>query len=281
MKPEILIIFGIFAVFITAEIIFTRFFTKAGQVKGDGIVEMIGTLMLTLITQPLVLAAGVGATALIAPQTRDVLSDWPFWAVFGLFVIFDDMAQYWWHRITHATPWLYKLHRPHHNAEYMSIRIVYRNNIFYYFLMPSLWFVGALVYMGGFQVYAVYIIIKMSVIFGAHSDIRWDTPLYKIKWLSPLMWVVERTISTPATHAAHHGKHKSDGITNYKGNYGNLFFFWDVLFGTAKITRQYPKEYGVEGLPDTSVLEQLIWPIVRVKPKDSETKDMNALGPVE
>ena len=94
---------------------------------------------------------------------------------------------------------------------------------------------------------------------------RWDEPLYKIKGLSPVMWVVERTISTPATHSAHHGKHKSDGVTHYKGNYGNLLFFWDVLFGTAKITRQYPKEMGVENLPETTVAEQLLWPIVRRK----------------
>jgi len=77
------------------------------------------------------------------------------------------------------------------------------------------------------------------------------------------MWVLERCISTPATHAAHHGKHMADGITHYKGNFGNLLLFWDVLFGTAKITRQYPEKIGVENLPDTSVGEQLFWPLRR------------------
>ena len=79
------------------------------------------------------------------------------------------------------------------------------------------------------------------------------------------MWVVERTISTPATHSAHHGKHAADGITNYKGNFGNLLFFWDVIFGTSKITRRYPAKLGVENLPETSVKEQLLWPIFSVK----------------
>ncbi len=55
-------------------------------------------------------------------------------------------------------------------------------------------------------------------------------------------------------------------MTNYKGNYGNLLFFWDVLFGTAKITRQYPEEIGVENLPDTSIAEQLLWPIISTTP---------------
>jgi len=264
MKPEVLVISLIFIAFIVAEIIFTTFFNKKNQVKGDGLVEIIGSAMIVLVTQPLiVLFLSPLLASFLFPSSADMLTSWPFLAVFALFLVFEDMTQYWWHRITHSTPWLYKLHRPHHNAEYMSIRIVYRNNIFYYYLMPSLWFAGILIYLGGGWVYAVYLVIKMTVIFGAHSDIRWDAPLYKIKWLSPVMWVVERTISTPATHAAHHGKHQSDGVTNYKGNYGNLLFFWDVLFGTAKITREYPEEYGVESLPETSVGEQLIWPLVR------------------
>lgn len=271
MKPEIMLVLAIFVAFILAEMVFTNFFRKTGQVKGDGLVELIGTLMLTIVTQPLVAASGFALAAIIAPDAQDVLKNWPFLAVFALFLIFDDMTQYWWHRISHSVPWLYKLHRPHHQAEYLSIRIVYRNGIFYYCLMPGLWFTGALLYLGGGWVYAVYLVMKMTIIYGAHSDIRWDKPLYQIKWLAPIMWLVERTISTPATHWAHHGKHAADGVTNYKGNFGNMLFFWDILFGTAKITRRYPEQLGVENLPETSAAEQLLWPLWRHKPKPDLT----------
>jgi len=263
MSTEIIVILSIFFGFIIAEILFTGFFSKPGQTRDDAIVEVVGTGLLTLVTQPLVLLGGAALASMLLPEAGGVLKTWSFAAVFALFVVFDDLSQYWWHRLSHAVPLLYNLHRPHHNAEYMSIRIVYRNNVFYYVFMPSLWFSGALIYLGGGYVYAFYLVFKMTVIFGAHSDIRWDRPLYKIKWLSPLMWVLERTISTPATHSAHHGKHMDDGITHYKGNFGNLLFFWDVLFGTAKITRQYPEKIGVENLPDTSVGEQLFWPLRR------------------
>jgi len=273
MKQELIVILCIFLGFIILELLFTRFFKKEGQIPGDGIVELVGTLILTLITQPLIMGLAYIGMAVLAPDSADMLKAWPIWVVIGLFLIFDDMTQYWWHRISHSVPWLYNLHRPHHNAEYLSIRVVYRNNIFYYLLMPGLWFSGALIYLGGGWVYAGYIIVKMTVIYGAHSDVRWDAPLYKTKWLSPIMWIVERTISTPATHSAHHGKHKSDGITNYKGNFGNLLFFWDVLFGTAKITRQYPTEIGVENLPETSVGEQLFWPLIRVKQSSEPIKE--------
>lgn len=263
MKPEQIAIIAIFTMFIALEVWRTRFFNKPEEKPGDKTVEAWSTVFLVAITQPLALGGGFAIASLLAPNSADMLHAWPVLAVIGLFLIFDDMTQYWLHRLSHKLPLLYKLHRPHHNAEYLSIRVVYRNNFFYYLIMPGLWFSGALIYLGGGWVYMFYLPIKMLVICGAHSDVRWDEKLYKVSWLSPLMWVVERTISTPSTHSAHHGRHASDGITNYHGNFGNLLFFWDVLFGTAKITRRYPAEFGVENLEETSTAEQLLWPIVR------------------
>jgi len=277
MKPEIIAILGIFMAFILAEIIFTNFFKKKNQKTSDGIVEFFSTGFLLFLTQPLIITGVYALGLTFFPQLQDSLTGLHVIAAFGLFLIFDDLTQYWWHRLSHTIPWLYKLHRPHHNAEYMSIRLVYRNNTFYYMMMPGIWFSAALVYLGLGWVYAFYIVMKMTIIFGAHSDLPWDKPLYKIGWTSPIMWIIERTISTPSTHHAHHGRHKADGITNYKGNFGNMLFFWDVLFGTAKITRQYPPEFGVENLPETSTLEQLIWPIVQKHPQPKE----NALDPAE
>ena len=43
MKPEIIVILCIFILFIALEIIFTRFFNKDKQVKGDGWVDLIAT----------------------------------------------------------------------------------------------------------------------------------------------------------------------------------------------------------------------------------------------
>ncbi|MEM1434364.1 MAG: sterol desaturase family protein [Pseudomonadota bacterium] len=262
MSPELIVIGLIFLTFLGLEIVFTRFFRKRQQTRDDAVVEASSTALLALVVQPLATAGGLGLGALLFPGSAGVIEDWPALAIFACFLLVDDLTQYGWHRLSHSVPWLYKLHRPHHNAPYLSIRVVYRNNFFYYLMMPGLWLSGVLIYLGGGWVYTIYIVIKMAVIFGAHSDVRWDEPLYRIRALAPLMWLLERTISTPATHSAHHGKHAADGVTHYKGNYGNLLFFWDVLFGTAKITRRYPETYGVENLPDTSVGEQLFWPLV-------------------
>ncbi|MFM7403355.1 MAG: sterol desaturase family protein [Erythrobacter sp.] len=243
------------------ELVRSDLFSKREQCRNDGIVEAVSITILMILTQPgiIVLVDQIGAR--FFPAYRGALADLSVFAAIPLFLVFEDMMQYWWHRASHTFPWLYNLHRAHHNGRYMSVRLVYRNNIIYYAMMPSLWFAAVLVYLGLGWFYAGYVVVKMLVIISAHSDVKWDEPLYKIPALSPLMWLVERTISTPATHHAHHGRHGSDPAVNYHGNYGNLLFFWDVLFGTAKITRTYPESYGVENLPDATLGQQLLWPL--------------------
>ncbi|MEO0417248.1 MAG: sterol desaturase family protein [Pseudomonadota bacterium] len=275
MQSSTIAVVAIYLGFALLELWRSDLFGKAEQTRDDGIVEIVSMTMLLAVTQPAVLFTAGWLANSLAPQYAEALSGIPLLAAIALFLVLDDMTQYWWHRASHTFPWLYNLHRAHHNARYMSVRLVYRNNIIYYAMMPSLWLSGVLIWLGLGWVYAGYIVVKLLVITGAHSDVAWDKPLYARKWLSPIMWVVERTISTPATHHAHHGRHADDLAVNYKGNYGNLLFFWDVLFGTAKITRSYPQSYGVENLAPAKLGQQLLWPIFSEgkgsKENDSDT----------
>ena len=261
MPNSTLAILAIYLGFALLELWRSNLFGKPEQTRDDGIVEAVSIVVLLGLTQPAVLFLSAALAGWIAPQYAGALAGLNMFLAVGLFLLLDDMMQYWWHRASHTFPWLYNLHRAHHNAKYMSVRLVYRNNLFYYAMMPGIWLSGVLIYLGLGWVYADYIVVKLLVITGAHSDVAWDKPLYAIKWLSPVMWVVERTISTPATHHAHHGRHAEDEATHYKGNYGNLLFFWDVVFGTAKITRSYPKSYGVENLAPATLGQQLMWPV--------------------
>jgi sterol desaturase/sphingolipid hydroxylase (fatty acid hydroxylase superfamily) len=271
MHYQILIL-SVFVAFALIEARSTSFFNKQNEVKADGIVELLGSSLLLVFTQPVVLFSVAWLATSLAPQYAGMLSDTSIWLQLALLIVFDDMTQYWWHRLSHSYIPLYKLHRAHHNAKYMSIRIVYRNNFFYYLFMPSLWCSGLLIYLGLGWVYAFYITAKLAIIMGAHSEWKWDKALYNIPSLHPIMWLLERIISTPSTHSGHHGLRKDDPATNYKGNYGNMFFFWDILFGTAKITRLYPISYGVEGMRKAEWGEQLFWPLVKTK-KSSSAKE--------
>ena len=231
--------------FAAMELISRRYRSTVHATANDTKLELFMFLSLLAVTQPIAILTTNKLGAWLVPQYKGVMADWPWWAMVGILILVDDLTQYWWHRLSHS-PLLWPLHRAHHSAEYMSIRVTFRNNFFYYLMMPGLWFAGALLYLGvGGMVYAMYVVVKLFVILGAHCAWRWDEPLYRIPALRPLMWVLERTISTPATHWAHHAITNDDGIGHYKGNFGNLLFIWDLIFGSALITRQYPKRVGL------------------------------------
>ena len=227
------------------EFLTRRYQNTVHATANDTKLELFMFLSLLAITQPLAMLVTAHLGAWLAPSYQGALADWPWWAMVGLLLVLDDMTQYWWHRVSH-TSFLWPLHRAHHSAEYMSIRVTFRNNFFYYLMMPGLWFAGVLLFLGlDGLTYALYGVVKLTVIVGAHCAWRWDEPLLRRPALRPLMWVLERTISTPATHWAHHAITNQDGVGHYKGNFGNLLFVWDILFGSAKITRQYPPQVGL------------------------------------
>jgi sterol desaturase/sphingolipid hydroxylase (fatty acid hydroxylase superfamily) len=266
MQPQTAQGLGVAAVFLAfalAELLQRRFFPREAT-REDNRLDLAVTLLFPMISLA-VLAASTALCAWLMPLQRGAWAHWAWWQMLPVLLLADDMTQYWWHRLSH-TSLMWPLHRAHHSAAYMSVRVVYRNNAFYYALMPGLWLSGALIYLGLGWVYVGYIVVKLAVIVGAHSSVCWDRWLYRHRALHPLAWLIERTISTPATHFAHHALTQDDGIGHYRGNYGNLLFLWDVLFGTAHITRRYPPAYG---LADDRAhgpepwLTQLVYPLLR------------------
>jgi sterol desaturase/sphingolipid hydroxylase (fatty acid hydroxylase superfamily) len=228
--------------FIVMELVRGRFFPRQAS-REDNRLDVAVTLLFPLISLG-VLASSTGLAFLLIPEQQGALAHWPWWSMLLTLLIADDLTQYWWHRLSHTSRF-WPLHRAHHSASYMSVRVVYRNNAFYYAMMPGLWLSGLLIFLGFGWVYVAYAIVKVTVIIGAHSSVRWDEQLYRWPVTRPLMWVLERTISTPATHYAHHALTQDDGVGHYTGNFGNLLFLWDIIFGTAHITRRYPAEYGL------------------------------------
>ena len=229
----------------------------------DRVVEVISTLGVPLLVVPTIVVATFALMSWWAPEWQGAWSHFPVWAMVLILLVGDDMTQYWWHRLSHAVPFLFNFHRAHHEPRYISVSVAYRNSLLYFVFMPTIWISGLLIYLGFGMVLVIYSLFKALVIFGAHCAVPWDAFLYRHRFLSPVAWVVERVISTPATHQAHHGMHADDGVTNYNGNYGNLLFFWDVLFGTARITRRYPSEFGIDGKQRASFMRQLFFPLFR------------------
>jgi len=240
------------------------------RTKNDLTIELISLTVLPTLIQPAILLFVLFMMDMWLPLYEDYfINSFFLWHVLA-FLIFDDLTQYLWHKLSHKNPFMWKLHRPHHVVEEMGVLVTYRNAVLYYAFMPGIWLSAILIYFGMIEVYLYYLPIKMIVILLAHSEVRWDRFLYKHKALHPLAWLIERTISTPCTHYAHHGLTSEDGVSNPNGNYGNLLFFWDVLFGTAKITRKYPSKFGAWNKMKEPWYVQLLFPIIRSKDSRSE-----------
>jgi len=211
--------------------------------KDDLAQEAIGFIQLVTLIQPAVVAVALVLMGFIFPNSQNTFLGTTLWIALPLYLLTDDCSQYWYHRKAHEWNWLWKLHRSHHATPEMGAFATYRNAGLYYALLPNLWWGGIFTYLGFGQAVLIGLIMKNIVVIGAHSSVKWDSFLYKHEWLHPVAWFVERFISTPATHYAHHGKTAKDGISDPNGNFSNMFFFWDIIFGTAIITRQYQQSY--------------------------------------
>ncbi|MFT4536376.1 MAG: sterol desaturase/sphingolipid hydroxylase (fatty acid hydroxylase superfamily) [Saprospiraceae bacterium] len=240
------------------------------RTKNDFTIELLSLVTLPTLIQPSIFLLVLWGMSSFYPGLEDYLVSVSIWWHILAFLILDDMTQYWWHRLSHVSRRMWKLHRPHHVVEEMGVLVTYRNAILYYALMPGIWFSALLVYLGMGYIYLFYLPIKLVVILLAHSETKWDRFLYRYKILSPLAWIVERSISTPSTHFAHHGLTAEDGVSHPNGNFGNLLFIWDIIFGTAKITRKYPTKFGAWNQIKEPWYVQLFFPILRSKDEKSE-----------
>ena len=260
---SVLLILGIFEAF-------GGLYLDDKRSKNDFTIELLSLISLPTLIQPGIFLFILWFMGASFPGLEDYYLTSSLWWHIVAFLILDDLTQYWWHRLSHVNKKMWKLHRPHHVVEEMGVLVTYRNAVLYYAFMPGIWFSAVLIYLGMGYVYLFYLPIKLIVILLAHSETKWDKFLYRYKILSPLAWIIERTISTPSTHFAHHGLTAEDGVSHPNGNYGNLLFFWDIIFGTAKITRKYPSKFGAWNQLKEPWYVQLFFPIISSKDPRSE-----------
>ncbi|MEZ5041711.1 MAG: sterol desaturase family protein [Saprospiraceae bacterium] len=263
------LVLGILAFFGLLEVM-AGYLHRSKRTRGDWIQEIGSFFVLSVLIKPAIVVAVLALGKVIFPGYFNLFGDWSLWLMLPFFLLIDDVLQYWYHRSAHEHEWLWKLHRPHHQAEEMGFFVSYRNAALYYVLMPNIWWIGIVTFLGGATAVALGLILKQLVIIGSHSPTKWDRFLYKYKWLHPVTTLVERIIITPAFHFAHHGKSMKDGISDPNGNYGNMFSLWDQLFGTAKFTRQFPEELGLVNDPKDKWTAAYLYPLVTSDKPQSE-----------
>lgn len=211
---------GVFAVMATWELVAPRrphALSRRARWPGN-----IGIIVLdTLIVRLLLPAAAVGAAIAAATHGWGVfnLIAWPVWIEIVLTVVLLDLAIYFQHRIFHAVPVLWRLHRMHHADLDLDVTSGARFHPFE-ILLSVLIKMGVVVALGAPTAAVVIfeIILNATAMFN-HSNVAISPKLDAI-----LRWL----IVTPDVHRVHHSIIPAE--TN--SNFGFNLPWWDRLFGT-------------------------------------------------
>lgn len=221
----------------------------------------------TFFTQPIisgVVVAFIGSTVLrmVMPARADALVDISPWLVFALVFPLNEFCHYWLHRFAHEWRWLWKLHRTHHSGMDMNATLIYRYNIFWPMVVPQAWIGTIAMYLGQTEAFLAAAMITYLVNVGTHMSFRWDLALReKFPRTEPLWRVIEKVITLPDAHQAHHAYGAAQAHPN--GNYAVTLFLFDILFGTAKLPVKRQENYGLPNSARLHWAEELFWPLVK------------------
>ncbi|MEO8516824.1 MAG: sterol desaturase family protein [Flavobacterium sp.] len=211
--------------------------------KDDWIIDTVSIIQLAVIIKPSIVFASSFLMHYLFSDLQGSLSNLPIWL--GVLIIFipDEFLHYWYHRKGHEWRWLWNIHKTHHTSPEMNIAVSYRENWLWFVLMPNLWFSASMVYFGLGKAYIISTMLIGIVDVITHTNIKWDNFLYKYKFLKPITWLLQRIITLPSTHHAHHGIGENSAPM---GNYATALILWDVIFKTSYFPHLYPTKYGIE-----------------------------------
>jgi sterol desaturase/sphingolipid hydroxylase (fatty acid hydroxylase superfamily) len=196
---------------------------------------LLWPLRLSVLGVALVVCGGVresfGVTPLSAPGDRT----WLFVGLSLTLFFADDLSRYLVHRIMHAVPSLWELHKVHHSAEVLTPLTLYRVHPIESTLNQLRGGLAAGLVTGLFM-WAFPGKLRAYEILGVDAiGFLWTAAGANLRhshvWLAFPSWI-ERWVISPAQHQMHHARSSVD-----RGNYGSALALWDRLFGTLLLSR--------------------------------------------
>lgn len=139
----------------------------------------------------------------------------------------QEIAYYWFHRLSHEVRFLWAAHVNHHSSERYNLSTALRQSwttpfttLLFYWPLPLLGFHPAMI--------ATMVAVSLLYQFWIHTE--------TIGSMGPLEWV----LNTPSHHRVHHGAN----VEYLDRNHGGILIVWDRLFGTFEPERA-PVRYGL------------------------------------
>jgi len=214
-----------FVVLILAEMIYVRMRGHGRYEAGD----TFSSLAMGLGNRAAgILTGGVQIGAYYwAHQYR--LMDIPWtWLAMALCFFGEDLAYYWFHRISHERRWFWASHVVHHSSQHYNLSTALRQTwtgaIGFSFIF---WLPLVLI---GFPPEMVLMFSAISLVyqFWIHTEL--------VDRMGPLEWI----LNTPSHHRVHHATNPKYLDSNYAG----VLIIWDRMFGTFVKEDERPA-YGI------------------------------------
>lgn len=165
------------------------------------------------------------------------LLDWPAWLALPAAVLLLDLAIYWQHRLMHAWPLLWRLHRVHHCDTAFDVSTGVRFHPLEIALSMGIK-LGLITLLGPHP--AAVLVFEMLLSLGSlftHTDIALPRALDR-----RLRWV----FVTPSMHRIHHSTRRVETDSNY----GFHLSVWDRLFGSYTVAPAEDERRMPIGLED-------------------------------
>ena len=160
---------------------------------------------------------------------------WPVLAQVLLASVVREFFDYWAHRSMHHFDWLWRFHATHHSAQrvyWLNATRAHPVEIAYRF--SFVWVLPLAVLGVPEDVLALATVTAIVADAFQHANIA-------IR-LGPLSWI----FSIGDLHRWHHSRVRRESDMNY----GNVYIFWDVIFGTRFLPkdRKPPAQVGLGGM---------------------------------
>ncbi|MBS1910980.1 MAG: sterol desaturase family protein [Bacteroidetes bacterium] len=196
---------------------------------------LFGDLVLYSIVQSYVLAYVIfgiahGLDHLTGLSSHGIISGWPIPMQLLLSLVTHDLYIYWFHRLQHRIPALWRIHEAHHSTKDVD-------------------------WLSGSRSHALEILINQSIEFtplillGAHPDVLLYKGMVDAVWgmyihsnIDVRSGRLQRVINGPEMHRWHHAVDEDA----HNRNFSTKFAIWDWMFGTAYLpTGRKPRGYGL------------------------------------
>jgi len=208
-----------------------------GDVRADVLHLLITGSAANALFAVTLLGAFIGAGAWLAGRVGGAL--WPLgWhplAQLALALALAELGHYAYHRISHESPWVWRLHAAHHSATRLYWLNATRFNILDLFFLLSLQTLPLIVLGADRAAFLSYTIFAAAYGQLQHCNVELRTGL--------LDWI----FSTPGLHRWHHSLDSREG----NHNYGAILSCWDLLFRSfwRPRDRDFTGGVGIAALP--------------------------------